>query len=199
MQVEFLGTGLPSACRGHRKGPVLFKRCQVQQDPHGEVWGAFSGGSWHDYVHPSFWRCLSPLCLCVSLCVFCLGVHLIQHPLPLFMSCLSRLPQCLLLSAVPALTLFLFLIFTLFSFSLSHVHSPTLSVFLYWLLLSLLLAPPSPSPRLGASAQPCPADLHGRHPGDGRGFRSSQTMQGPRDPLTLGRPWPSSPRTLFFY
>lgn len=110
--MEFLGTGLPSACRGHRKGPVLFKRCQVQQDPHGEVWGAFSGGSCHDYVYPSFWRCLSPLCLCVSPCVFCLGVHLIQRPLPLFMSCLSRLPLCLLLSAVPAFTL-----------SFSHIHS----------------------------------------------------------------------------
>ena len=97
------------------------------------------------------------------------------------------------------LSLSFFFSYSLSSLSLSLMCTHPLSLFSCIGSCSLLPAPPSPSPRLGASAQPCPADLHGSHLGEGRGFRSSQTMRGPRDPLTLGRPWPSSPRTLFFY
>ena len=169
-----------------QEGTCPFQKMPSPVRPSWGSLGAFSGGSCHDYVHPSFWRCLSPLCLCVSPCVFCLGVHLIQRPLPLFMSCLSRLPLCLLLSAVPTLTLFLFLIFTLFSFSLSHVHSPTLSLFLYWLLLSLTSSP-LPFSQAGSLSSALPCRPPWESSWGGKGFQKFTNHAGPQGPSDLGQ------------
>lgn len=72
--------------------------------------GAFSRGSCHDWVYPSFWGCLS-LCLCIPPHDFHLGVHL-----PLFM--LIDFFLCLLLSPGLAFSLSFFLPPT-------HTHSVT--------------------------------------------------------------------------
>lgn len=74
--------------------------------------GAFSRGSCHDWVYPSFWGCLS-LCLCIPPHDFHLGVHL-----PLFM--LIDFFLCLLLSPGLAFSLSFFLPPT-------HTHCHTLT------------------------------------------------------------------------
>ena len=89
-----------------------------------------------------------------------------------FMLCLLRLPLCLLLS--PGLVSSLSLPPPPAFLSRSHTHTFTLFLPVFTLALSYRL----PSSRLGAvSARPC------RPPGapawGGKGFRSSQTNQGP--------------------
>lgn len=77
------------------------------------------------------------------------------------------------------LSLFLFPhIHSLLSFTLTLTHP----LFLYELPLSLTSSSLSFS-----RANSLSSDLRGSHTGEGRGFRSSQTMKGPRDPLTSGQ------------